>query len=93
MLPRSTRTIVDLASLFGILWMWTAVYESFTRSGLWLILSRAVGGATTLPGEAALLAACVLAGWLVLAVWSWVAVIVTERVRAVRDFPAARVMR
>jgi hypothetical protein len=90
MVSKPTRTLVDIASIVGIAWMWISVYESFTRSGLWLILARAVGGATTLPSEATVLAACVLVGWLSLSGACWVGWWAFLRDRVGGDFPVAR---
>lgn len=90
---RSTRTLVDVAAILAVAWLWIAVYESFTRSGLWLVISRAVGGATTLPSEAAVLAACVLLGWLALASSCWLAWRLFLRSKRGRDLPEARLRR
>ena len=93
MISKPTRTLLDVASLLGIAWMWIAIYQSFTHTGLWPIVAGALGGAATLPGQAAVLASCVLAGWLSLAIACaaiWRAFL-SHRVSA--DFPIARVQR
>jgi len=92
MVSRPTRTLLDIALLVGVAWMWVAIYQSVTRSGLWSVLAHAVGGATTLPSELAVLAVCVLAGWLSLAGLCWLAWRVLER-GVGRDFPVARLRR
>ena len=90
MVSRRTRTLVDIALLLATAWFWIAIYESFTRSGLWLILSRIVGGATTLPSELALLSLSVLAGWLCVAALFWLAWRVIAPRELHPDFPVAR---
>lgn len=92
-MARPTRTLVDIACLLAVAWLWIAIYESFTRSGLWLIISRAVGGATTLPSELAVLVMCVLAGWLPIVLVLWLVWRVALHGRVERDFPAAKQIR
>ena len=93
MTSRSTRTLVDVALLAAIAWMWISIYESFTRSGLWPVLSRGVGGATTLHSELAVLAFCVLVGWFPIATVSWLVWRLALRGKLDPDFPAARLRR
>ncbi|HUJ62250.1 MAG TPA: hypothetical protein VLX92_27270 [Kofleriaceae bacterium] len=87
---RPTRTLVDIAALVANAWMWLSIYESFTRSGLWLILSRTVDGASSLPAELAVLVMCVLIGWLTLAAACWTIWRLAFRARLSPDFPVAR---
>jgi hypothetical protein len=90
---RRARTLVlDVAAVVAVAWTWHAIYESFTRTGLWCVLARALGGATTLPSELVVLAACMLAGWLPLAVGC--ALVVSRALRPGRPaLPVARVVR
>ena len=91
MLSKAPRALLDIAAFLGVAWMWLAVYESFTQSGLWRIIDTALGGANTLPAQAAVLASCVLAGWLAIeaAAWLvWRTVLVT---RLAPQFPRARI--
>ena len=90
MARRSTKTLIDVASLVAVVWMWISIYESFTRSGLWRMLSDALGGATTLASELAVLAMCVLIGWLSLAASCWLVWRYALRRRVDPDFPSAR---
>ena len=90
MAARGTRSLIDVASLVAIGWMWISIYESFTRSGLWLMLSTAVGAAPTLASELAVLAMCVLVGWLSLAASCWLVWYFALRRRIDPDFPRAR---
>lgn len=90
MMTRRARTVVDVVLLFAMVWAWIAIYESFTRSGLWLILSRMVGGATTLPSELALLSLCLLLGWSCFAGLGWVVWRVARIIERRADFPVAR---
>ncbi len=93
MVSTRTRFIVDIGLLLAVAWFWIAIYESFTRSGLWLVLSRMVGGATTLPSELALLSISVLLGWSCLAAACWIVWRVIVFGKLDPDFPAARLMR
>ena len=61
-----SRIVVDAAALLGVAWLWIAIYESFTRSGLWRVVDEAFGAVQTLPGQAAVLAACILVGWILI---------------------------
>jgi len=88
MISKPTRTLLDAAAAVAIAWMWISVYQFFTHTGLWPIVDHALGHATTLPGQAAVLATCVLVGWLSLATVSWVAWRVLAHRRS--DFPTAR---
>lgn len=90
MVSRRARTVVDVVLLFGMAWAWIAIYESFTRSGLWLMLSRMVGGATTLPSELALLSLCLLLGWSCFAGVGWLAWRMARILERSADFPVAR---
>ena len=92
---RSTRnrTLVDVALLVAVAWLWFAIYESFTRTGVWLLLSRLVGGVSTLPSELALLSLSVLVGWACIAAVCWILLRVIASRRRALDFPAARVSR
>ncbi len=71
MISKPLRTLLDVAALGAVAWLWIVVYESFTRTGVWAIVAREVGGVTTMPAQAAVIAACVLMGWLVLAGSVW----------------------
>ncbi len=71
MASKPLRTLLDVAGLGAIVWLWVVVYESFTRTGFWAIVAREVGGVTTMPAQAAVIAACVLMGWLALAGSVW----------------------
>ena len=90
MVSRRTRTVVDVVLLFAMVWAWIAIYESFTRSGLWLMLSRVVGGASTLPSELALLSLCLLLGWSCFAGVGWLVWRVARILERSADFPVAR---
>jgi len=88
---RPTRTLIDAGAFGAIAWMWVAIYQSFTHTGLWPYVERALGGAPTLPSQAAVLASCVLIGWLALATACWLIWHVFLR-RHHPDFPAACVV-
>lgn len=90
MMTRRARTVVDVVLLFAMVWAWIAIYESFTRSGLWLMLSRMVGGATTLPSELAILSLCLLLGWSSFAGIGWLVWRVVRILDRRADFPLAR---
>ena len=92
MVSRATRTLVDIVGLVGIAWMWIAIYESFTRTGLWRVISDAVGGAPSLASQAAVLASCVMTGWVSVALTAWVVWFVCLRGRVASDFPVARLV-
>ncbi len=92
MFPKPPRALVDVAAFVGIAWMWIAIYQSFTHSGLWPIVDGALTGSATMPGQALELAICVLIGWISLAtslyaVWH----VLLRRLNA--DFPTARLQR
>ncbi len=92
-MSKPTRALVDVAALVGIAWMWIAIYQSFTHTGLWLIIDHALGGSATMPGQAAVISICVLSGWLSLATilyFIWYALL---RGRLTSDFPVARLVR
>ena len=92
MVSKPTRTLVDIVGLIGIAWMWIAIYESFTHTGLWHMISDAVGGAPSLASQAAVLATCVIAGWISVAATAWLIWFVFVRGRMTSDFPAARLV-
>ena len=92
-MSKPTRALVDVAALLGIAWMWISIYQSFTHTGLWLTVDRALGGSATMPGQAAVISTCVLLGWLALATVCYVAWVVLLRGRLAADFPAARLLR
>jgi hypothetical protein len=92
MASSSTRKMIDIAAFVAIAWMWFSIYESFTRTGLWPIVHRVLGQVTTLTGQAAVLATCVLSGWLALAAACGLLWRVFLRDRADADFPVARVV-
>jgi len=92
MMSRSTRTLVDIAALLGIAWLWTAIYESFVHSGVWRAVDEAFGGSNTLPGETAVLATSVIIGWLSLVAVCSLIWCLFLRGRHL-DFSSARLMR
>jgi hypothetical protein len=85
-----THPIFDVAGALAVVWLWTAIYESFTHTGVWRVIDSAAGNVRGMVAEAAVLAACVLAGWFVLAAASWIAwrLIAGDAPRT--DFPVAR---
>ena len=92
-MSKPTRALADVAGLVGIAWLWISIYQSFTHSGLWLIVDRALGGSATMPGQAAVLSTCVLIGWLSLATACYLVWYLLLRGRLAADFPAARLLR
>lgn len=91
MSTKPTRPLLDVTGILAVLWMAIAGYESFTQTGLWSIVARMFGGATTLAAQAAVLGACLLAGWLVIAMAGWIAWRAFFEGRLDPDFPVARV--
>ena len=87
---KPTPPLFDVAGVLAVVWLWTAIYESFTRTGLWRVLDDAAGNTHGLVAEAAVLAICVLTGWFALATTSWVAWRIFVRAARARDFPTAR---
>ncbi len=92
MISRPTRRLLDVGAIVAVAWMWIAIYESFTRTGLWPIIHEALGCVTTLTGQAAVLATCVLCGWLAVAAACWSIWRVFLHGRAAADFPTARLV-
>ena len=90
MSTKPTRALLDVTGILAVLWMAIASYESFTQTGLWSLVAHMVGGATTLAAQAAVLATCLLAGWLVIATAGWIAWRAFFAGRLDPDFPVAR---
>jgi len=67
-----SHPIFDVAGVLAVTWLWTAIYESFTRTGVWRVIDDSVGNVRGLAAEAAVLTACVLAGWLAFFAGAWV---------------------
>jgi hypothetical protein len=85
-----THPIFDVAGALAVVWLWTAIYESFTHTGLWSLIDDLAGNARGMVAEAAVLAASVLTGWFALAISSWGAWRVFARDVQHADFPVAR---
>ncbi len=92
MVSKPTRTLVDLVGVAGIAWLWLAIYESFTRSGLWRVIADAVGGVPTLACQAAVLGTCLMIGWITIAATAWTLWFLLLRRRPAADFPTARLV-
>jgi len=91
MSTKLNRPLLDVTGIFAVLWMVLAGYESFTQTGLWSLVARMLGGATTLAAQTAVLATCLVAGWLVIAMAGWIAWRAFIAGRLDPDFPVARV--
>lgn len=85
-----THPIFDVAGALAVVWLWTAIYESFTHTGMWRVIDNVAGNVRGMVAEAAVLAACVLAGWFVLAASSWLVWRLFARDAHASDFPTAR---
>ncbi len=85
------RNAIDVAALLGLAWLWIAIYESFTHSGLWLVIDDAFGAVRTMAAQAAVLGGCILVGWVVIAAAAALCTWGLERLEC--GLPAARVCR
>ena len=85
-----THPIFDVAGALAVVWLWTAIYESFTHPGLWSVIDDMAGNVRGMVAEAAVLAASVLAGWFALAALSWLVWRLFAHDPHAGDFPTAR---
>ena len=95
MTSRPTRVLFDVLVFCANAWLWLAVYQSFTRSGVWRVIDQALGRPSELHAQTAVLGVCVLVGWLFLALvgWSLSRVLVTHRSAVLPIARARRISR
>ncbi|HEY6036992.1 MAG TPA: hypothetical protein VIV58_22085 [Kofleriaceae bacterium] len=88
-----SHPIFDVAGALAVVWLWTAIYESFTRTGVWRLIDDAVGNVRGMAAEAAVLGACVLAGWFAFFAGAWLLWWLFARHPRADDFPTAAILR
>ena len=92
-ISRATRVLINTASIAGLVWIATVIYQSIAGIGLWRIVESALSGEHTRANPAAVFAACVLAGAVVIGGVAWLIWRLLLRGRSPEDFPDARVQR
>lgn len=90
MVSRATRFLINAAAFLGLCWIALVIYESFTYTGLWRVVDRALSTEASHPNAAGTFAICTLAGSIPIGALAWLVWRVALRGRLRGDFPIAR---